>query len=856
MFTTFYGMAPATAGRDEGDTETSKAPQPSATRPRRSQVRRACDWCKLMRIKCDNHRPCSHCRQADRACTVSGDNQFRNMAEAVNEVKRLRAQVRAFEEQTPPPPATASAPGSSSGATQQHPQQPPKEPDKHQQEAPSDLREQPPVEHVHRPDQTVQRREPERRPTAPAVAVSPPADTTEASSCAKNKSVTDRSPPPSGARNGAWVDSIFYGVTSMPFFLSRMDQFLQTGLQRPQLDLDLDVFTYATSTSRDTRSSRAPIQLVNYINPPQDTIKSSADGYLPRAQESLFLDLFWQTHYFGFPILNEAQFRREYKSLWDESPGGGPRKASPLVDIVTALCIQLGGFLVRQRGQAGGFDDRNQPGQKPSPDYKTSSLGGFQYYRRCQDAIDQMTESPSIEHVRCSIFSIVYLYEAGLLNSAHVAAGKAIMMAMILGLPNEPQAGEPEPQREVARRTWWSLYILDAKLSMEVGRPPLIGPSHSTCQLPSDSNDVARWLGPHYSFDDSCPTWLGFQTQTLRLLDAVLSVRSVFLAKYDSIVGSNGYKDFVSDAVAREECACLLTERMKDINEWARQVPGGYLVARRHGQPLSTDRTPLMFEANMIIHCQRQRLLLELQYHEYCMSLYQPFICFASSADELTPVSDAKATAALAHAMTLTSMIHQTLTNTEALSGIYHVYRFQKNALFTMLGFAYTFPINGSAAATRKSIEMAIAVIEMYRDILPEAGPVAAVGRVLAEDASSVLGNIGTGNSWSSSLPSTSSVPTPVLPLCPTPGGRAAGSDAPQTTASKLLVPAVDPDLVQQDWNMMVIPSTDKVISQEPLHQLGEEGADMQSMDMLWASLDPGDVPNIDRWMAMGGSIV
>ena len=80
MFTTLYGMTPSTVGRDDGSTTTIPA---TASRPKRTQVRHACDWCKMMRIKCDNRRPCAHCRHARRDCTRSGENRFRSMAEAV-----------------------------------------------------------------------------------------------------------------------------------------------------------------------------------------------------------------------------------------------------------------------------------------------------------------------------------------------------------------------------------------------------------------------------------------------------------------------------------------------------------------------------------------------------------------------------------------------------------------------------------------------------------------------------------------------------------------------------------------------------------------------------------------------------
>ena len=62
-------------GEGEGET--------TGSRPKRNQVRRACDWCKLMRIKCDNDRPCYNCQQGDRECGMNNKNQFRSLAAAV-----------------------------------------------------------------------------------------------------------------------------------------------------------------------------------------------------------------------------------------------------------------------------------------------------------------------------------------------------------------------------------------------------------------------------------------------------------------------------------------------------------------------------------------------------------------------------------------------------------------------------------------------------------------------------------------------------------------------------------------------------------------------------------------------------
>ncbi|KAF2135443.1 uncharacterized protein K452DRAFT_208217, partial [Aplosporella prunicola CBS 121167] len=570
-------------------------------RPKRSQVHRACDWCKLMRIKCEVGRPCRNCQVAGRECVTNGQNHFhfRSIAAAAKEVERLRAQVRELESRV-------------------------------------------------RVDVTRE---------------------------------------------------VHYGVLSLPFFLKRMSAFLQTtGLhhQHPPLD---------GSTTPTT-----PVPLFSAV---------AGTDFLPRAQEDSFLDLFWQTHHFSYPIINEADFRLHYRSLWAGCAPHAPRQPSPLVDIVLALCIQLGASLIPDS-------------QKPS----YPALAGLQYYQRCQSLVADTIESPSITTVQCHVFSIVYLYEAGLLNRAQVLSGEAIMMAIILGLNNEPPADELEEQKEITRRTWWSLYILDAQLGMEVGRPFMVTPSHSNCHPPSDALDIAHSLGPHYMFGDGSTTWLGFQNRTLSLLETVRSISSAFHAK---CLSETGTKSFYSNSATREEAAHFLTEQIKLLGAWASQVPVGYRMQRRGGEAFSTDRAPLDLDHNVPIQYQRQRLLLELQYHQHALNLYRPFICFAPTPEASTPLSDNKATSSLNHAITLTNLIHQALDASEVLNGMNQVFRWQKNALFTMLGFAYTFPISHYTAATCKAIDTAIKVVEMYSGVLPEAGQVSELARTLAGNVDAII---------------------------------------------------------------------------------------------------------------------
>ncbi|KAK8041123.1 hypothetical protein PG994_014130 [Apiospora phragmitis] len=741
-------------------------------------VRRACDWCKLMRIKCDNDRPCYNCQQGGRECGMNNKNQFRSLAAAVKEVEILRAQMRELETS------------------------------KRQ------------LEELHKSASTGAA---ERRRSSPS-----------------NSPLAERQ---MASRNGVRVGSILWGMASWPFFLVRLNQYLHAA--RPHLDVDLLACVAGMPASP-------------WLRP--DALSAS---FLPIYQERHFLSLFWQTHYFSFPFVSEAQFRREYHELTADTAPSATRKPSPLVDIVLALCIQLGSLRMNRAGDA---------------QTKCPSLAGFQYYRRGQQAIDQTIETPNLRTVQCYVYSIVYLLEAGFLNRAQVVAGKAITVALLLGLSHEPPLDIPEPEREVARRTWWSLYSLDALLSMEVGRPPMISASHSTCQLPTDSLEVAQWLAPHYRHDDSCPPWVGFQTQTLHLFRAVRPVRAAFNATYDAVIGQNSYDVFVNNGEAREECARALMEPIKELEQWTQAVPSGYVVPRKEGRAFSQgERSTLDLDLkpNVLIHCQRQRLLLEMQYYNQCMALYQPFICVGAGAgaesSSPTPLSDGMAATGLGYAVALTSMIYQALTGSEALSGAYSVLRLQKNALFAIIGFAYTFPLTQRDAIGR-ALDEGLAVVERYQDALPDARATAAAVRALSDDIGTVMhgGFYDEPGGWSSSswLTAASGSGTSPVALLPSGSGTSISSDtivvASQDGSAAGSLPTMTTGLL--DKQGLVTPTimspglmTEAMFDFNAFDMGGgldvaDMGTGWDYLDILWGGMELGEPPK-DPWAMMDISV-
>ncbi|KAK7973739.1 hypothetical protein PG989_015587 [Apiospora arundinis] len=749
MFTTLdLNTAESKRSSSGGRTEEGEG-ENAVSRPKRNQVRRACNWCKLMRINSVRSPPPSkRLRSCEHKCASS-----RRASGSWKNHTRLQAHARPRDGRI----ASPTAP-------------------------------------------------PEERQMA--------------------------------SRNGVRVMSILWGMASWPFFLVRLNQYLCAA--RPHLDVDL-------------LACVAGIPTFPWLRP--DALSAN---FLPIHQERHFLSLFWQTHYFSYPFVSEAQFRREYHELTADTAPSATRKPSPLVDIVLALCIQLGSLRLNRAGDAR---------------IKCPSLAGFQYYRRGQQAIDETIEMPNLRTVQCYVYSIVYLLEAGFLNRAQVVVGKAITIALLLGLSHEPPLDIPEPEREVARRTWWSLYSLDALLSMEVGRPPMISASHSTCQLPTDSLEVAQWLAPHYRHDDSCPPWVGFQTQTLHLFRAVRTVRAAFNAAYDAVIGQNNYEVFVKNGEAREECAQALTEPIKDLEKWTQAVPCGYVVPRKEGRAFSRgERSTLDLDLkpNVLIHCQRQRLLLELQYYNQCIALYQPFICVGAAAESSspTPMSDGMAATGLGYAVALTSMIYQALTSSEALSGAYSVFRLQKNALFAIVGFAYTFPLTQREAVGR-ALDKGLAVIERYQDVVPDARATAAALRALSDDLGTVMhgGLYDDPGGWSSSswlTASGSGAGTSPARLLPPDGSASASASispdtivvASQDGSAAGSLPTTSGLLNKQDLVSPAIMSpgllTEAMFDFNAFDmggglEVGDMGTGWDNLDMLWGGMELGE-PTKDPW--------
>ncbi|CAJ2504817.1 Uu.00g122110.m01.CDS01 [Anthostomella pinea] len=548
-------------------------------------------------------------------------------------------------------------------------------------------------------------------------------------------SVTDVSVPRDPARSRVWEgvyastaqspQKTWYGPSSAYYFISRMNAYLASVFQQLHPDDHIQLKSVAKSFATPDWT---PIADENKADVKDTNLPTSTEDYLTPSQEEYFLDLFWQSYHTSLVILNEAEFKVHYKSLLAKP--GKPRKSSALVDIVIAVSMQVGMAII-QRNSSRTLNSADVGQDDPS-------IAGRFYYRRCQRLLNSEQENPTIMTVQCHMLSAIYLCCASFQNMSHSALSLAVRTAHMLGLHTEPADDLPFSQKEMHRRLWWTLYTFESKTCMKLGRPFYADLYSTSCSLPADDNTVASLAGSDFAPLDENATWLTYTLHNTHLLLAARGVHMALYDKYPEIYNGSKGRVIYDDPIALECYAGFLASEIKRLDTWVRSVPNALKTKRiGGGVSLSTDHQPLAVEQFAPIWLQRQRLILELLYHNLAMNLYRPFISFPSLSFDPSPLGSmtrSHATSSVEHGMTLTRIMHQVLSESDALlTGWHEAFQWQWNAALTLAGYLFAHPDSaGTSVAVRQAIDLAVAAFEIFGRSFGAANSAAMVMRDLA----------------------------------------------------------------------------------------------------------------------------
>lgn len=647
MFSTFETRSLGTsAPYDPSKDVTSSTSTPQqAQKQKRQQVSRACDRCRTFRIKCDNDLPCTNCKSKDQQCSKKrGSVKTGTLAQARHQIDHLEQKVKQLElelRQERRASAANATPGTDSDVS---------------------------------------------FPALRGSSLSSPEPDADANPSTMHHAANGL--PTHKFSKGVYAKdkdssqhTTWYGPGSLHYFAMRLNRFLELSLPEAK-----------------------PIHnpLVARQTCPLDN-STLANDHLGPTQEQYFLDRYWQSYHTVFPILDEANFKEHYTSLWTKP--NRERKSSALVDIMLALCIQ---------------DTSATAGDHQSPD---NALDGdaavpshYRYYQRCRTLLVPELEDPTISTLQCQLLCTSYLYSRMLQNTADSTCAHAVRIAYMLGLHMEPPDSLPDRERELRKRLWWTLYVLETKISMKLGRPFLQHSSNDTCPPPSDSYETAA-TGSSFAPLGENATWLTWSLHLTKLFQIARAASTDFYRR-DIRCFHRGSKTAM---VQSEACFGILRPHMDQMEQWAQDLPLVLRAKRQTGGgsfSIVNGSLKLEIEPFAPLWLQRQRFLLELMYHDLCTNLYRPFIPFdALQHSECRPLTDSAAVKCAAHATALTSILHEVLSRTTILAGFHEALQWQWNAALSLIGFVLAYqesPSMPALSTSRAAIITSVAVFELF----------------------------------------------------------------------------------------------------------------------------------------------
>ncbi|KAF2873553.1 fungal-specific transcription factor domain-containing protein [Massariosphaeria phaeospora] len=542
-----------------------------------------------------------------------------------------------------------------------------------------------------------------------------------------------------------------YGSSSSFYFISQMTAYLDTALQQRHSQIQLQTASGCFSSPVNAGKRGFAHSLLNLEQP-------VAEYCLTRLQEEYFVSLYWTSYHCVYPVIDSAEFAAHHRSLWETS--ATIRQPSALVDIVLAISMQ--------------YAATSTPSFPARPDLQHIYLGdptiaGRWFYRRCQSFLTDELEGPSITTFQCYLLSVVWLCNASFQNMAHSVMAIGIRTGIILGLHLEPPEHLPPAIRQFRKRLWWTMYTLEMKFAMDLGRPLAVNISQVNCGLPDEPQnlDVTHLRQePHLT---------SFSIQFIKLILATRGIYITFYHKCGEILGKTDQRNLSQDRASLEACAAFLKTKASYLHTWLQQVPEALKTPRTSmGEPFTTDRSTLDFQAfdhhPAGNHFPRQALFLELLYHSLSMNLYRPFITFHASRPTSTrpSVVESHALSCVNHAITITSIIDQVLEELGAQCQWNETFQWQWNALLSLIGYILAYPAGPATPTARRALSTSITVFERLSRSFASAVSAADVARDLAAKADLLVdryrASLGLGSQAVSS-----SAPVPPVPCLSAP---------------------------------------------------------------------------------------
>jgi len=237
---------------------------------------------------------------------------------------------------------------------------------------------------------------------------------------------------------------------------------------------------------------KAPVQ---YRPVPTPEVRDLQHLLPPRQATEILMRAYYSSAHTMTPTLHWASFQQTVEGLYKQAPVRVSQSWAAMFLAVLAV------------GRLFTPDDEHLRG------FTAGSL-----LETARSLIDPWNNNYTLDDARALVLMTIALNEMNLKSAAWSWLGHAVRVAQDLGLHSElgPWA---VIEGEMRRRTWWTVYILDRTLALELGRPTMIDDADCDVSLPAGVDD-------HFIHDGGMLVPNGAEPLTHSLLAMIHVVRS------------------------------------------------------------------------------------------------------------------------------------------------------------------------------------------------------------------------------------------------------------------------------------------------------------------------------------------
>ncbi|KAF2228886.1 hypothetical protein EV356DRAFT_476324, partial [Viridothelium virens] len=442
--------------------------------------------------------------------------------------------------------------------------------------------------------------------------------------------------------------------------------------------------------------------------------RSLASNALLKSQRSYYLRLFWNVCHPLLQIMSETEFAEldaiPPPGMFDEHSA-----RNPLVDSMIALGMQHS----HATGLAGRILGLQPPNAAASPE---ATWPGFEYFHRCRECMRTNTEV-SLGALRCHALMALYLMKGNAFRDAYNLLGITVRKAYIAKLHRPPPSDLPETARTARMQLWWTLFSLDIQCSLQLDMPPASQKSLIKCPFPAE-DALARFV----SSPDHREEGLNASTYSTRLANLAVTVTDIEAC----VSTADLVEDHGSSPAALENHALDLSSALQKLEVWHDQLPSELLLSRYGDGSGNTEMLDFDRDLTLPAWLLRQRVLLELHYHNIYTLIQRPFIRLRSAhsnnasgmiapPESQQPHVELHIASALHHSSIIVDTVYAVYSRSDVLYGWSEVLQLHWNATLTIMAYIYANSLSSMVPRALQSLTRAQAVFESFSPTCPAA---------------------------------------------------------------------------------------------------------------------------------------